>query len=158
VVLNGRAELGPRALGGRSILAAPVDAAMKDRLNDIKRREPFRPVAPICLEEHAPEIFSPGTPDPYMLFEHDVRPAWVARIPAVLHLDGTARLQTVSPAQDPDLTEILRAYHEVSGVPVLCNTSANFNGSGFFPDVATAIGWDKVDMVWEEGTLYRRAA
>ncbi|WP_344506644.1 carbamoyltransferase N-terminal domain-containing protein [Dactylosporangium maewongense] len=157
VVLNGRAELGPRALGGRSILAAPVEAAMKDRLNEIKRREPFRPVAPICLEEHAPEVFSPGTPDPYMLFEHDVRPAWVERIPAVLHLDGTARLQTVSPAQDPDLTEILRAYHEASGVPVLCNTSANFNGSGFFPDAATAIGWDKVDLVWEEGTLYRRA-
>ncbi|GAA3453619.1 carbamoyltransferase N-terminal domain-containing protein [Dactylosporangium matsuzakiense] len=158
VVLNGRAELGPRALGGRSILAAPVSAGMKDRLNEIKRREHYRPVAPICLEEHAPAIFDPGTPDPYMLFEHVVRPEWVPRIPAVLHLDGTARLQTVSPAQDPDLTEILRAYHAASGIPVLCNTSANFNGSGFFPDAGTAIGWDKVDLVWDSGTLLRRTA
>ena len=157
VVLNGRAELGPRALGARSILGAAVDPAMKDRLNVAKRRENYRPVAPICLTEHAPQIFDPGTPDPYMLFEHVIRPAWTDRIPAVRHLDGTARLQTVSDADDPNLAAILRAYHRYSGVPVLCNTSANYNGHGFFPDAASAMEWGQVDHVWAEGTLYRRA-
>lgn len=156
VVLNGRAELGPRALGARSILAAPVSPEMKTKLNDVKNREYYRPVAPICLVEHAPEIFDPGTPDPYMLFEHWVRPSWTDRIPAVLHLDGTARLQTVSDNDAPGLAEILRGYHEASGVPVLCNTSANLNGHGFFPDVTSAMEWGHVDMIWSEGTLYRQ--
>ncbi|WP_234331960.1 carbamoyltransferase N-terminal domain-containing protein [Streptomyces sp. NRRL S-87] len=156
VVLDGRAELGPRALGGRSILAAPVQQSAKDVLNEVKGREGYRPVAPICLEEHAPEIFSPGSPDPHMLFDHVVRPDWRDRIPAVLHLDDTARLQTVGPDDDPTLRAVLTAYHRLSGVPVLCNTSANFNGTGFFPDVASALAWGRVDRVWSDGTLYTR--
>lgn len=156
VVLNARAELGPRALGGRSILAAATDPLMKEELNRIKKREHYRPVAPICLTEFAPEVFDPGSPDPHMLFDHLVRPEWVERIPAVLHLDGTARLQTVSTNDDPTLETILREYHRLSGVPVLCNTSANLNGSGFFPDAASAMAWGGVDFVWEEGTLYRK--
>ena len=156
VMLNGRAELGPRALGGRSIIAAAVDPAMKDLLNDIKGRASYRPVAPICLTEHAPEIFDPGTPDPHMLFDHVVRDDWKGRIPAVLHLDGTARLQTVCEADDPDLTEVLREYHRLSGIPVLCNTSANHNGRGFFPDVASAARWGRVDMIWSAGVLYEK--
>jgi carbamoyltransferase len=158
VLLDGRAELGPRALGGRSILAAPVRAETKAVLNDVKRREPYRPVAPICLEEHAPAIFSPGTPDPHMLFDHVVRAEWRDRIPAVLHLDGTARLQTVGPGDDGTLRRVLASYHEHSGIPVLCNTSANLNGSGFFPDVASVFGWGRVGMVWSEDTLYRRVS
>jgi carbamoyltransferase len=157
VVLHGRAELGPRALGARSILAPADDPAMKAVLNDVKRREHYRPVAPICLVEHAPEVFEPGTPDPYMLFEHWVRPEWVGRIPAAMHLDGTARLQTVSKADDPNLAAILDEYHRLSGIPVLCNTSANLNGSGFFPDVASAAEWGGVDHIWSEGTLYSRS-
>lgn len=157
VVLSGRAELGPRALGGRSIIAPAVDAAMKDRLNAIKNREPYRPVAPVCLEEHAEEIFDPGTPDPYMLFDHVIRPQWAGRIPAVRHLDGTARLQTIRAADDPVLAELLREYYRLSGIPVLCNTSANLNGRGFFPDVASAISWGRVDAIWSEGVLHRRA-
>ncbi|MEU6125293.1 carbamoyltransferase N-terminal domain-containing protein [Streptomyces sp. NPDC047123] len=156
VVLHGRAELGPRALGGRSILAAPVSATMKDELNRVKDREPYRPVAPICLEEEAPKIFSPGTPDPHMLFDHDVRPDWVERIPAVIHLDGTARLQTVGRGDDDLLFTVLSAYHRLSGVPVLCNTSANLNGHGFFPDVASAARWGRVSRIWSDGTLHRR--
>ncbi|MEU9291347.1 carbamoyltransferase N-terminal domain-containing protein [Streptomyces sp. NPDC048275] len=156
VVLHGRAELGPRALGGRSILAAPVSASMKDELNRVKDREPYRPVAPICLEEEAPKIFSPGTPDPHMLFDHDVRPEWVERIPAVVHLDGTARLQTAGRGDDDLLFTVLSAYHRLSGVPVLCNTSANLNGHGFFPDVASAARWGRVSRIWSDGTLYRR--
>lgn len=157
VVLNGRAELGPRALGARSILAAAVDPAMKETLNRMKRREHYRPVAPICLVERASEIFDPGTPDPYMLFEHRVRASWVDRIPAVLHLDGTARLQTVSDLDDPNLAAILREYDRLSGVPVLCNTSANHRGRSFFPDAASAMEWGEADLVWSEGTLYRRS-
>ncbi|MEV7124022.1 carbamoyltransferase N-terminal domain-containing protein [Kitasatospora griseola] len=156
VVLNGRAELGPRALGGRSILAAAVDGKMKDLLNEVKGREDYRPVAPICLVDEAPKIFSPGTPDPHMLFDHEVRAEWRERMPAVLHLDGTARLQTVSREDDPVLESILREYHRVSGVPVLCNTSANLNGRGFFPDVASVMRWGRVDRVWSEGVIYVR--
>ncbi|WP_216210951.1 carbamoyltransferase N-terminal domain-containing protein [Amycolatopsis aidingensis] len=156
VVLEGRAELGPRALGGRSIIAPAADPAMKDRLNDIKNRESYRPVAPICLVEEAPKIFDPGTPDPYMLFDHDVREGWASRIPAVIHLDGTARLQTVSSDDFPEIAALLAEYHKLSGIPVLCNTSANFNGSGFFPDVASAIEWGRVARVWSEGVLYER--
>ncbi|WP_246258628.1 nodulation protein NodU [Amycolatopsis anabasis] len=156
VVLNARAELGPRALGGRSIIAPATDPAMKDELNRVKKREDYRPVAPICLTEFAPEIFDPGTPDPHMLFDHQVRADWVDRIPAVLHLDGTARLQTVSTLDDPALETILREYYRLSGIPVLCNTSANHNGSGFFPDVASALEWGRVGLVWSEGTLYRK--
>ncbi|MEV8457197.1 carbamoyltransferase N-terminal domain-containing protein [Streptomyces sp. NPDC052095] len=156
VVLNGRAELGPRALGGRSILAAAVAPETKDVLNRIKDREPYRPVAPICRVEEAAKIFDPGTPDPHMLFDHRVRDEWTSRIPAVLHLDGTARLQTVAEEDDPLLAEVLAEYHLLSGVPVLCNTSANLNGSGFFPDVASAMEWGRVDRIWSEGTLYRR--
>jgi len=156
VVLRGRAELGPRALGARSILAPAVDPSMKDLLNRVKKREDYRPVAPICLEENAPEIFDPGTPDPYMLFEHRVRPEWVDRVPAILHLDGTARLQTVSDADDPFLAAVLREYRKWSGIPVLCNTSANYNGRSFFPDAVSAMEWGGVDMVWSEGVLHRR--
>jgi carbamoyltransferase len=156
VVLNGRAELGPRALGGRSILAAATSPGMKDELNRIKGREYYRPVAPICLTDRAPEIFAPGTPDPHMLFDHEVRPQWTRRIPAVVHLDGTARLQTVAVDDDPFLHEVLSEYHALSGIPVLCNTSANMNGRGFFPDVASAAQWGRVDRIWSAGRLYRR--
>ncbi len=157
VVLNGRAELGPRALGGRSILAAATHPKMRDELNKIKDREYYRPIAPVCLVERAPEVFDPGTPDPHMLFDHAVRPHWAHRIPAVVHLDGSARLQTVGPDDDPFLHEVLMEYDALAGIPVLCNTSANFNGSGFFPDLDSAVRWGRVDRIWCAGRLYRRA-
>jgi carbamoyltransferase len=156
VVLDGRAELGPRALGARSILAPATDPKTKDRLNDIKDRADYRPVAPICLEHRAPEVFSPGCPDPYMLFDHTVRPGWRERIPAVVHLDGTARLQTVTERDNPLPAAVLREYERLSGVPVLCNTSANDKGRGFFPDVRAAARWGRVDLIWSEGRLYSR--
>lgn len=91
-----------------------------------------------------------------MRFDHVVRPDWRDRVPAVLHLDDTARLQTVGADDDPVLRAILLAYYQLSDIPVLCNTSANLNGSGFFPDVASAMAWGQLDLVWSEGTLYRR--
>jgi carbamoyltransferase len=153
IVLSGRAELGPRALGNRSILAPATDPNMKDRLNQIKGRESYRPIAPICLESRAREIFDPGMPDPYMLFEHQVRGDWAQRIPAVIHLDGTARLQTIEPDGCP-AARILSEYALLSGIPVLCNTSANFNGCGFFPDLASAAKWGKAKYIWMNDAIY----
>jgi carbamoyltransferase len=156
VFLNGRAELGPRALGNRSILAAPTSGGMKDILNDIKKRELYRPVSPICLEQHAATIFKPGCADPYMLFDHIVKDDWVERIPAICHLDGSARLQTVTHESNPVVADLLEAYNEITGVPLLCNTSANLNGKGFFPDVSSAMEWNEVNYIWSEGKLYER--
>jgi carbamoyltransferase len=153
VVLAGRAEIGPRALGNRSVLAPATVPGMKDRLNLIKGREGYRPIAPICLESRAAEIFDPGTPDRYMLFEHRVRDRWADRIPAIVHLDGSARLQTVAPGEGA-AGRILSEYAKLSGCPVLCNTSANLNGRGFFPDVASATKWGGTMYVWSDGTLY----
>ncbi|MYW93115.1 carbamoyltransferase [Amycolatopsis rubida] len=155
VVVTGRAELGPRALGRRSIIAPATDPAMRDRLNEIKGRESYRPVAPICLEHRAPEVFDPGTRDPYMVFDHTIRPGWQDRVPAIVHVDGSARLQTVGPDNQP-AHELLSCYERLTGIPVLCNTSANFSGRGFFPDPGSAMSWGGVSSVWSEGTLYRR--
>jgi carbamoyltransferase len=154
VVLNGRAELGPRALGNRSILAPAVEAATKDRLNRAKGRASYRPVAPICLESRAAEVFDPGGRDPYMLFDHRPCARWAGRIPAVVHLDGTARLQTIDSEQNPVVARVLAEYERLSGIPVLCNTSANLRGRGFFPDARSAAEWGGVRYVWSEGRLY----
>lgn len=155
VVLHGRAELGPRALGNRSILAPAVCGGMKDRVNALKKRANYRPVAPLCLESRAEEIFDPGCRDPYMLFEHRVRPEWARRIPAVVHLDGTARLQTIG-AEDKTTAvgRILDEYAKLSGIPVLCNTSANLPGHGFFQSAPAAIEWGQTRYVWSSGILY----
>jgi carbamoyltransferase len=156
VVLHGRAELGPRALGSRSIMASPTSAEMKVTLNRIKRRESYRPVAPICVEEEAPRFFDPGTPDPYMLYDHHVRPEAVDWMPAICHLDGTARLQTVSERQNPAIHALLRCYSEYSQLPVLCNTSANDHGCGFFPDVQSVAEWGAVNYIWSNDRLYQK--
>jgi len=156
VVLSGRAELGPRALGNRSILAPAVSQGMKSHLNLIKRREDYRPLAPICLEEHAEACFGMDRPDPFMAFESDVRPEWCPRIPAVVHEDGTARVQTVNRVQNPPLYDLLRRYYERSGIPVLCNTSANQHGKGFFPSDRAAMSWGGTKYVWADGNLFQR--
>jgi carbamoyltransferase len=157
VVLSDRAEMGPRALGNRSVIAAATSPLMKDLLNDIKGREHYRPVAPICLASRAAEVFDPGTPDPYMLFEHQMRPGWADRVPAITHLDGSARLQTVDESVRSPIAAILGAYEQISGIPVLCNTSANLAGHGFFPDVQTAADWGRTRFIWSSGTLYTKS-
>ena len=156
VFLNGRAELGPRALGNRSILASARSLEMKDILNNAKGRESYRPVAPICLENRAAEIFEPGSRDPYMLFEHVVKREWADRIPAICHLDGTARLQTINSEENKEISELLMEYEKISGIPVLCNTSANDKGCGFFPDIYSATKWGKVNYVWSNHVLYEK--
>lgn len=156
VVLNGRAELGPRSLGNRSIISPPSNHLMKDMLNKIKGREGYRPVAPICIEEDAPDVFVPGTPDPYMLFEHTVKEEWKDKLPAIVHLDGSARLQTVASGENEMIYELLQCYKALTGIPLLCNTSANFKGKGFFPDVQSVMKWDAVNYIWSDGVLYER--
>ncbi|GAA1622253.1 carbamoyltransferase family protein [Catellatospora bangladeshensis] len=125
---DGRAEYGPRALGHRSLLANPGDPATTARLNDIKGREHFRPVAPMVLAGRAAEIFEGQLPSPYMLFTHRVRDGWRERIPAVVHVDGTARVQTVDPAAEPRMASVLAEFDRRTGLPVLVNTSLNIAG------------------------------
>jgi carbamoyltransferase len=122
---QGRMEFGPRALGARSILASPVHADMQNHLNQIKDREDFRPVAPVVMEERAAEWFVDGGVAPFMLFVYDVQPDKADRIPAVRHVDGTARVQTVNRNQHPLYYDLLGAFERRTGVPVLINTSFN---------------------------------
>jgi carbamoyltransferase len=126
---QGRAEYGPRALGHRSLLAHPERSDNVERLNDIKGREQFRPVAPMVLLDRAAEIFSRGpVPSPYMLFVHDVAPEWRDRLRAVTHVDGTARIQTVDAADDERMAGLLSAFERLTGIPVVVNTSLNTAG------------------------------
>jgi carbamoyltransferase len=136
---QGRSEYGPRALGHRSLLAHPGHAANLERLNDVKGREQFRPVAPMVLEDRAAEIFDGPLPSPYMLFVHRVRPGWRERIPAVVHVDGTARVQTVARDAEPLLARLLTAFEERTGLPVLANTSLNTAGRPMVDDPRDAL-------------------
>jgi len=125
---QGRSEYGPRALGHRSLLANATRADNLKRLNDVKGREQFRPVAPMVLADRAAEIFDGRLPSPYMLFTHRIRPAWAERIPAVVHVDGTARIQTVADDTEPLVARMLRRLAARTGVPVVVNTSLNTAG------------------------------
>jgi carbamoyltransferase len=125
---QGRAEYGPRALGHRSLLADPRNADNLERLNAVKGREQFRPVAPMVLADRAGAIFDGPLPSPYMLFTHDVRPEWRERIPAATHVDGSARIQTVDRREEPLVARMLAAFERRTGVPVVINTSLNTAG------------------------------
>ncbi len=124
----GRAEMGPRALGNRSILASPLRADSLDRLNSIKRREPYRPIAPIVAEEFAPKVFDPGLPSPHMLYFDRLK---TDKLPAITHVDNSARIQTVNNAENARVYALLKAFEAETGYGVLCNTSLNFLGRGF---------------------------
>ena len=125
---QGRMEFGPRALGARSILASPIDPGMQAKLNEIKDREDFRPVAPVVLEEEAGAWFAGAERSPFMLFVYDVLPERADLIPAVRHVDGTARIQTINRDQHPLYHDLLTAFQKRTGVPVLVNTSFNTRG------------------------------
>ena len=125
---QGRMEFGPRALGNRSIVVDPRRAQMKDILNDrIKKREPFRPFAPSILEEHTDDYFEQTHPAPTMLMVYQVRAERRSEIPAVTHVDGSGRLQTVSLQLNPRYYQLISAFHKLTGVPVVLNTSFNEN-------------------------------
>jgi carbamoyltransferase len=135
----GRSEYGPRALGHRSLLASPGRRETLTKLNDVKGREQFRPVAPMIRLDRAAEVFEGPLPSPYMLFVHRVRPHWRDRIPAVVHVDGTARAQTVDPEQDQAVAALLAAFERRTGLPCLVNTSLNTAGRPMVDDPRDAL-------------------
>jgi len=125
---QGKMEWGARALGNRSIVADPRRADMREIINTrIKFRERFRPFAPSVLEARLDEYFVGASPDPFMLQVYPVRPDKRAAVPAITHVDGSGRLQTVSQRSNPRYWKLIKAFERVSGVPMLLNTSFNEN-------------------------------
>lgn len=152
--VNDKYEIGPRALGNRSILAAPFNESTRKRLNEIKQREQFRPIAPICLEEDAQRWFGCHSPSPHMLYTYKAR---TDALQAVTHVNKTARIQTVSPHTNKALYNLLQAFKVRTGYGVLCNTSLNFNGRGFInkiDDLSTYTTKHNLDGFVVEGRCY----
>lgn len=137
--VDGESEIGPRALGHRSLLGDPRTTKVKDRLNEIKQRQWWRPVAPIVMSAHATAWFEQSRPSPYMLEVAQVRESMRRKVPAIAHLDGSARLQVLDPSSDPRLSGALDAFWRATGVPVLCNTSLNDKGEPIVDTVAEAL-------------------
>jgi len=138
--VQGRYEIGPRALGNRSIIAMPFSKEIHKRLNKIKEREGFRPIAPICLEEDIGLYFDHHGPSPHMLYFQKVL---TDKLPAITHVDGSARLQSVNRKQNQVMHELLSAFKRVTGTGVLCNTSLNFKGTGFINRMSDLIRYCK---------------
>jgi hydroxymethyl cephem carbamoyltransferase len=154
--VNGRYEIGPRALGRRSLLAAGDISRNLKVLNDIKRREAYRPIAPCCRAEDF-DIFFDGVADEYMLYFARVRDP---RLAAITHVDGSARVQLVEPATNPPLHSLLTVVGEHGGLPVLCNTSLNFHGRGFINRMSDLVDYCEengvTDMVVDDRYYLRR--
>ncbi|MDQ3978512.1 MAG: carbamoyltransferase [Actinomycetota bacterium] len=158
---QGRSEYGPRALGHRSLLCDPRHEGNVQRVNDVKGREQFRPVAPMVLAERAADVFEGVLPSPYMLFVHKVRQEWRDRIPAAVHVDGTARIQTVDRGEEPLVAHLLEEFERRTGVPVLVNTSLNTAGRPMVDDPRDALecfGSAPVDALALGPFLVRRRA
>lgn len=126
--VQGKYEIGPRALGNRSLIAAPFSTKTHKRLNAIKKREGFRPIAPILMEDELDRLFEHQGPSPHMLYFQTVK---TDALKAVTHVDGSARAQTVTASQNARMFDLLSAFKNETGYGVLCNTSLNFNGKGF---------------------------
>lgn len=154
--VHGRTEIGPRALGHRSLLASPLVPGSRDRLNAIKRREAYRPIAPSCLAEELDRWFVPARDDPYMLFFSQLR---TDALPAVTHVDGSARVQSVGPRGPAGLRRLLEACAARTGYGVLCNTSLNYPGLGFInraSDLFRFATAHAIDDLVIDGSAYRR--
>ena len=140
-IANGRAEFGPRALGNRSLMADPRGSEIKDRMNEIKKRQKFRPFAPVIMEEHVHEYFEMPNNclSPYMqVVAKCTKPR---EFPAIVHADGTSRVQTVNATQHPGLYELLSKFYERTGCPMLVNTSLNIKGQPIVNDESDAIAF-----------------
>jgi carbamoyltransferase len=154
-------EYGPRALGNRSILADPRDPGMRDKINAlVKKREGFRPFAPIVTKEAAAKYFDiqEGDEDTYahMLLVTQVRPEFRDKLPAITHIDGSARVQTVSRENYPKLWELLRAFEALTGMPILLNTSFNVKGQPMICTPAEALDtflFARLDVLVLENSL-----
>src|SRR5688572_4478815 len=161
-VLNGPSEIGPRALGGRSIFADPRDAMTRERLNRrIKHREPFRPLAPMVLRSRYSDYFlDDRCADPFMLKVARARERCNRDAPAVVHVDGTARVQVVPDDGDAFLVELLRAFEASTGVGVVINTSFNRRGEPIVESPADAVDaflGMELDGLYMDGAFYRRS-
>ena len=137
----GAAEIGPRALGHRSLLGDPRTAATKDELNRVKGRQWWRPVAPLIMEDHAAEWFVQDRQSPFMLEAVQVRPDRRDEVPAIVHLDGSARHQTLTRAVNPRLYDGLAAFYRATGVPIVCNTSLNDKGEPIVDNAREALNF-----------------
>ncbi|MEX3008907.1 carbamoyltransferase C-terminal domain-containing protein [Hoeflea sp. TYP-13] len=156
--VNGRYEIGPRALGNRSLVAAPFTAETHTRLNAIKKREGFRPIAPILMEEELDRHFNNHGPSPHMLYFQTAR---TDALKAVTHVDGSARAQTVRQSENPQMYALLSAFKNKTGYGVLCNTSLNFNGKGFINRLSDLVRYATdtgLDGFVVNGSIYRRRA
>jgi hydroxymethyl cephem carbamoyltransferase len=154
--VSGKAELGPRAIGNRSILAEPFSHGTRVRLNKAKRREQYRPIAPLCLEEDANLYFDLDRTSPHMLFFARVK---IDKLQAVTHVDGSSRVQTVNRKQNSLLYDLLLSFKAETGIGVLCNTSLNFNGHGFINRTSDLIEYASgcaLDGFVIEGTVFLR--
>ena len=140
-VATGKAEYGPRALGNRSILADPRDPNIKDKVNLIKQRELFRPFAPVVMEEYADKWFDMNFNSSYM--QYAVKCLQPEKIPSVVHVDGTSRVQTVNKNQHLGLWSVLKKFYKISGVPILLNTSLNIKGQPLLNDESDIFLWEK---------------
>ncbi|MEO5374263.1 MAG: hypothetical protein H7840_08280 [Alphaproteobacteria bacterium] len=161
-LVQGRSEIGPRALGNRSMIAMPTHAWMKDKINqNIKNREWWRPFAPVTREDDYFEYFSSSRADPYMLTGAMVRAEYVDRLAAITHVDGTARVQCLqSRDANPVLWDLLTAIKERTGVGVLLNTSYNAGGKPLVNRASRAIALlneTRMDALWMESRLYRKS-
>lgn len=154
---QGRTEWGPRALGNRSILADPRRKDMKDTLNSrVKFRESFRPFAPAILRERVSEYFVNGHDSPFMLLVEKIRPEKRDKIPAVTHVDGTGRLQTVSRNTNPNLYDLISSFDRLTGVPMVLNTSFNIKGQPIVLTPMDAVNCFRstgIDVLYAEGLV-----
>ena len=160
--VQGRAEFGPRALGNRSILADPRDADVKERINArVKFREEFRPFAPSILAEHADAYFEHACETPYMERALRFRPEMAPRVPGVVHVDGTGRLQTVKRELNPRYHALIEAFHAITGVPILLNTSFNVMGKPIAHSVEDSIAifaTSGIDVLVLDDVIVRKGA
>ncbi|RXG13111.1 carbamoyltransferase [Leeuwenhoekiella aestuarii] len=159
-VLRGRAEFGPRALGNRSILANPMSPSMKDRINKlVKKREPYRPFAPLITEKNVSRYFQHQHLSPYMSFTLPWKPQYIEILPAVIHHDGTGRLQTLCKEDNPWLNELLNEFEKHTGEAVLLNTSFNVMGKPIvhtLEDALIVLTTTGLDAVLYEDTLIEK--
>ncbi|MGF6885327.1 carbamoyltransferase [Nocardia sp. GAS34] len=139
--VDGAAEVGPRALGHRSLLGDPRRIETKDILNRIKQRQWWRPVAPIVLEDHVARWFTDGRPSPFMLETFPIDPEFRSLVPAVAHIDGSARIQTLSTSDEPFLAAAIDAFYRRTGVPIICNTSLNDAGEPIINNAEQALNF-----------------
>ena len=141
-VANGKAEFGPRALGNRSLLADPRGPEIKDKVNEIKRRQKFRPFAPSIMEEFAHDYFEmPVSKIPYM--QYIAKCKYPEKFPAICHVDNTSRVQTVSKEDNEGFYNLLKTFYNKTGCPMLLNTSLNIKGQPIVDNIEDALQFEK---------------